>query len=435
MSRIPTAAVLLSLVFAVPGAARTATAATLTVSNCNDSGPGSLRDTVAAATSGSIIDARKLSCPTISLTAQITVPLADLTILGSRTHRTTIDGNNAGRLFHHTGTGILALKDWWLVRGREYVQTALGGCIRSAGDVSLTRVHMHACQAVGRRPPDYDGVGAGAFAGGGAIHAAGDVTLVFSQIHASHASTFTGYGGGIASSGLVRLYASRVYGDDASDGGGISAHDVHATYSMIDHNTATTAGGMHASGDVFLLRSAIADNEAFDACGGLCVDGQATVVDSTLSRNGSPSASAAAFNGRAAIYNSTIAANREHTDQPGCSVAVDASGALHLESSIVASNYCRDGSRMADIQAGGSITGAHNIVRSANLPLPADTLAVNPRLHTLADNGGPTPTMALLEGSLAIDRGDNPLGLSYDQRGPTFPRTRGVRTDIGAFER
>jgi hypothetical protein len=52
----------------------------------------------------------------------------------------------------------------------------------------------------------------------------------------------------------------------------------------------------------------------------------------------------------------------------------------------------------------------------------------------LQNNGGPTPTVALLPGSVAIDAGDNnAAGLpSTDQRG--LPRLNGTAVDIGAFE-
>jgi hypothetical protein len=62
-------------------------------------------------------------------------------------------------------------------------------------------------------------------------------------------------------------------------------------------------------------------------------------------------------------------------------------------------------------------------------------------LATLADNGGPTRTLALLPDSPAINTGDTaaragvdgvPLG---DQRGAQFTRVYGGRIDIGAFER
>jgi hypothetical protein len=59
---------------------------------------------------------------------------------------------------------------------------------------------------------------------------------------------------------------------------------------------------------------------------------------------------------------------------------------------------------------------------------------VDPELGPLANNGGPTQTMALLAGSLAIDAGDpNLTGLPpTDQRRLT--RVAHGRIDIGAFE-
>jgi len=53
---------------------------------------------------------------------------------------------------------------------------------------------------------------------------------------------------------------------------------------------------------------------------------------------------------------------------------------------------------------------------------------------TLADNGGPTLTHMLLDGSPAIDTGSNPAGLSFDQRGDGFLRTYDAGTDMGAVE-
>ena len=53
-----------------------------------------------------------------------------------------------------------------------------------------------------------------------------------------------------------------------------------------------------------------------------------------------------------------------------------------------------------------------------------------PLLGPLADNGGPTNTMALPAGSPAIDAADPALAPAADQRG----RPRDPRPDIGAFE-
>jgi hypothetical protein len=54
------------------------------------------------------------------------------------------------------------------------------------------------------------------------------------------------------------------------------------------------------------------------------------------------------------------------------------------------------------------------------------------KLGPLADNGGPTLTMALLPGSPAIDAGNTSLAPTADQRG--VPRPFSLAADIGAFE-
>ena len=59
---------------------------------------------------------------------------------------------------------------------------------------------------------------------------------------------------------------------------------------------------------------------------------------------------------------------------------------------------------------------------------------INPKLALLADNGGPTKTMAPLPGSPVIDMGSNPDGLTTDQRGIGFARVVGAAADIGAYE-
>ena len=64
-----------------------------------------------------------------------------------------------------------------------------------------------------------------------------------------------------------------------------------------------------------------------------------------------------------------------------------------------------------------------------------------PGLGDLANNGGPTQTIAVLSGSPAIDAGNTALAvdahgspLTTDRRGPGFPRVVNETIDIGAFE-
>ena len=87
-----------------------------------------------------------------------------------------------------------------------------------------------------------------------------------------------------------------------------------------------------------------------------------------------------------------------------------------------------------------TFTGVKNIVRTYsgsgctfNL---TGTLAGDPLLGALASNGGPTQSMLQQSASPAVDAGDDTAagGLTYDQRGPGFPRIAGPHVDIGALE-
>jgi hypothetical protein len=83
---------------------------------------------------------------------------------------------------------------------------------------------------------------------------------------------------------------------------------------------------------------------------------------------------------------------------------------------------------------GPLIDGGHNICSdgSASFTAPSSVNNTDPLLGPLGDNGGPTPTMALLPMSPVIDAGDDSVCPPTDQRG--VPRPQGLACDIGAFE-
>ena len=72
----------------------------------------------------------------------------------------------------------------------------------------------------------------------------------------------------------------------------------------------------------------------------------------------------------------------------------------------------------------------HNLVGSFQNATP--TSNANPMLDVLADNGGPTPTMAPQLGSPVIDASDCAAAPATDQRGVTRPQ--GASCDLGAVE-
>jgi hypothetical protein len=103
-------------------------------------------------------------------------------------------------------------------------------------------------------------------------------------------------------------------------------------------------------------------------------------------------------------------------------------GFFEMENSIVTRGLNGD-------NAFGTITDLGHNISSDGTPVFTDQTS---RLHTvanllsLADNGGPTLTMALQPGSPALDAGNNDACLPFDQRG--FTRPAGSGCDIGAYE-
>ncbi len=85
----------------------------------------------------------------------------------------------------------------------------------------------------------------------------------------------------------------------------------------------------------------------------------------------------------------------------------------------------------------GLATGSTGFTNGVNGDLVGTDTPLDPQLGPCQDNGGDTPTCALLPGSPAINAGDDsildpPDGLATDQRGK--PRQSGGHVDIGAYE-
>jgi hypothetical protein len=80
--------------------------------------------------------------------------------------------------------------------------------------------------------------------------------------------------------------------------------------------------------------------------------------------------------------------------------------------------------------AGSTVYGISNGSQGNLVGTP--TSPIDPKLGPLADNGGPTQTLALLAGSPALGRGDPFTNATTDQRG--LPRRRNGLVDVGAFQ-
>lgn len=151
--------------------------------------------------------------------------------------------------------------------------------------------------------------------------------------------------------------------------------------------------------------------------------------------------------GAVTLANSTVSGNSAESS-PGGGVYAEGGGGVTLRSSIVAGNV--DTGSNPDLGAGtGPLTVTNSpigngqgtrLVPTGPTPdangdlIGSATGPIDPRLGPLQDNGGPSPTRALLPGSPALGRGSNPLELATDQRGPGFPRRVGGAVDMGAFQ-
>ena len=415
-------------------------AAVLPVSNCDDSGPGSLRDAIAGAATGDVIDLNALTCSTITLTTgAISTSLDDLTLLGPGADNLTIDAGGQSGVLAHYGSGTLAIDGMTIQNG--YIQGYAyhgGACILSASNVTVDNATVRNCVAYT------------AHAYGGAICAVGSITMNKSRItqNLTRGHFYVYYYTG---------YPNPYYFYGTSWGGGAyAAKGFTITNSTISDNTAlpnvrgSLGGGIATrSGGDLISGSTFSGNYAWLG-GGLQVLGHyagetkgLTILNSTISGNETLASGGGVEAYRlpyARIHNSTITNNAAGYYCGGAYVYY---GVADIKSSIIAGNTSAYATNQfgyysaADFDiffSDATLTGDHDLIITSNTALPADTIQDDPHLLPLADNGGPTQTHALPPDSVAMNAGSNPDNLAFDQRGNGFVRTSEGAVDIGAFE-
>jgi hypothetical protein len=285
---------------------------------------------------------------------------------------------------------------------------------------------------------------------GGGIHNSGTLALTNSTVSGNWApipcvrlfmvciSRGTALGGGIYNSGALIISNSIISGNHAGSycnanpcsavGGGIYNH---GTSMMINNSTLTAnsagtacstsiscqvgvGGAFYTFGGTVTLNNSTVSGSSAYRCSGVCGGTGGAIV------NGS---------GNLAMNNSTVSGNSAGGIVNG--------GTATLQNSIVANN--------SGSNCGGTITShGYNLSSdgTCNFNHAGDLDNHDPMLGPLQNNGGPTPTMALLSGSLAIDAG-NPSGctdgqgqlLKTDQRGQPRPNKEDTGgCDMGAYE-
>jgi mRNA-degrading endonuclease HigB of HigAB toxin-antitoxin module len=261
-------------------------------------------------------------------------------------------------------------------------------------------------------------------------------------------------GGGIANNGTLSVTACVISGNVTStlnNGGGIANSDrLTVRDSTISGNESRRGGGIYSNTDgapftasdtvTILINTTLSGNSVTGSGaygGGFCnFDGLSYLVNCTITGNSAPAPSA----------------NPLQTGGGGVATFGDNLTVTRFANTLVVGNIGSDvdfmqGTINSNISLGGNLIGTGN--SSANFTGQTTTAAANTILDTtLANNGGTTPTHALVSGSPALNAGINAIAvnpadaifgdgndvpLTTDQRGPGFARVIGT-VDIGAFE-
>jgi hypothetical protein len=215
------------------------------------------------------------------------------------------------------------------------------------------------------------------------------------------------------------------------DQGGLTADGI-----VLSGNTTTDPvnggpGLLSATATVTIRNSAIVNNTSAGVGGGIYnfFGSNLTLVNTTISGN-----TAAGWDGGAiwtyaplTLLNCTVANN---SAVRGGGIAVRASTTVSVQNTILAGNTAS----VSDPDLSGALsTSGHNLIgntQGGSGFATTDLLGADPLLDALQDNGGPTPTQALLSGSPALNAGTPAGAPATDQRGVA----RGDAVNIGAYQ-
>jgi len=415
-------------------------ATTITVTNTNDSGPGSLRQALADAKDGHTINFDvSLKGQTIALSSGELVIDKSITITGPGSDQLAVGVQNfqyTFRIFHVMASPTVTIEGLTIGPSLYFY-----GCGIQNDQASLT---INNCAVTGNN----------ALTSGAGISNGGTLTINNSRI-SGNALQYQGTGAGILSSRTLIINNSIIHDNFSGKG-------------------QTDGGGIYSSGTLEITNSTIDGNSVGGPGGGIFNVGAAIITSSTISGNfsggGSPGPQTGpgfgggiSNGGTLTISNSTISGNSALTinQAPGCGGGIGNSGSLHIANSTISGNSAANGGAICNNAApveiansilnagdvgqnisndGGTITSLGYNLSSDNgggyLNGPGDQTNTNPILGPLQNNGGPTQTQRPYPQSPAIDAGDPNFTPPpfYDQRGPGFDRVVNGRIDIGSFE-
>ncbi|HEY7946048.1 MAG TPA: right-handed parallel beta-helix repeat-containing protein, partial [Acidimicrobiales bacterium] len=441
--------------------ASVAGAATQSVTNCNDSGVGSLRQAVLNAASGDTITfALSPACSTITLTSGEIDISQSLTIDGPGAGALAVSGNDQSRVFAVI-SGTVAISGLTIENGDIPGNiNSSGGGINNDGTLSVTNTVLLDNTVQGPGGGIYNDFGAsltvtdstflgdgGPIASGGAISNEGTaVTIsgsslvdntadqgggIWSQgptITITNSSISDNTGGGISASGTLSLTDSTVSGN--SGGGGVrDGGELTVTDSQVSDNS-----GTGISGDPLVLTgSTVSGNSGATDGGGIYARGTSSVTTSTISDNSASDGGGIYFDqGTLSVTNSTISGNFTALSHGGGDIA-DYSPGLSMAATIVASSPsggdCSMPGYVTITDGGDNLDDDGSCGFTAGTDHPDTPAGLDPTGPE--SNGGPTQTVALEPGSAAIGAVHGASLCSMpDQRGVA----RSTPCDIGAFQ-
>jgi hypothetical protein len=415
-------------------------AATRTVANTNDNGTGSLRQAIQDAASGDVIDFEEALVAggpvTIALSSGQLEIDTSLEIRGPGADRLTVSGNGESRVFLLGENASVDISGLRLTGGDTSADTSVGGyggAIFSYGNLALSEVTVE-----GNFAPEG---GAGLYSTGGDLaiercRFRGNTTTI--DANAGRA------GGGIYHfDGTLLLKDTLVDDNSAVRGGGLYLYVYGSKGALVEGctfsgNSARGGGGTMiegypGSGGTTLFRNCtFFGNAATTTEGGggaWCwnTEGPVTFENCTITRNSTsgPGAGVKLVGYQVAFKNSIVYQN----------IPTTSNAAPYRDLGQVSTAFSDQGYNIFGTSFNNSFSGAPSTLYDGN-PVPYTEIqsGIDVRLGGLADNGGPTPTCALLPGSVAIDVIPEAQGFpAFDQRG----RDRGLNgtgADIGAFE-
>jgi predicted outer membrane repeat protein len=201
------------------------------------------------------------------------------------------------------------------------------------------------------------------------------------------------------------------------------------------NNSASKGGAMYNELSKPVLKNVtFAGNSAqFSGAGIYGYSSKINLVNVTMTDNASGSDGAAVYLGSGSITMTNTTLVNNNTEGPGGVLGMEYANAV-IRNSILWGNTSGWGEPEVYLGTDAKLDFS-NSVSEYGCPAKAtcsNLIMANPKLGSLSDNGGFTLTYPLLKGSSAINKANNTICPSKDQRGVLAPQ--GYKCDIGAYE-